>query len=109
MIKKLGMAALALTMATGVASSAQAQEWRYHQHNHYHEYRGGGNGGALIGGLLGGMIIGGMLAQPQPRYQQGYGYQQPYYDEDQVYVPVCRAEVVGTDWYGRPVFRRICR
>jgi hypothetical protein len=107
MIKTLGIAALALTMATGVASSAQAQEWRYHQHNHYHGGNGGGNGGAVIGGLLGGMIIGGMLVQP--RYEQA---PVPFYgdmDEDQGYVVTCRAMVVGTDWYGRPVFRRVCR
>ena len=109
MIKKLGMAALAITMATGVASSAQADGWGRHEH---YRGNGGGNGGALIGGLIGGMILGGIMAQP--RYQQPqYGYSEQYYygdmDEDQGYVPYCRTVIIGQRYDGRPVFRRVCQ
>ena len=79
-----------------VATAAQADGYYYHHHNHY--YNGGGGGGALIGGLIGGMIIGGMLAQPR--------YEQPRYYEEEV--PVCHREFRGYDYYGRPVYIKVC-
>lgn len=76
------MRKLILTLFAGVTmiNTAHADEWRYRRfegprpgYGYHREYRGGDNGGAIVGGLIGGMIIGGMLNQmSQPRY-----YQQP--------------------------------
>jgi len=90
---------LAVAALATLSTAAHADEWRRHNGGWgggypRQEYRGGGNGGAIIGGLVGGMILGGMLNQmTQPRYAQPQ-----YVDPD--YQPVCQRIVTGQFWNG---------
>ena len=91
----LAVATLALTV--GLSAPADAQ------YRHYYHHGAGGNWAAP---LVGGLIVGGMLGAlaNQPRY---------YYDAPPVIVEqprqYCRREVIGYDWYNRPVVDTVCR
>jgi hypothetical protein len=64
---------------------AQRYEHHYHHHNQPNWVA------PFIGGALGGAIIGSMVTPP--------GY----------YQPVCFMEIWYYDYYGNPVYRRVCR
>lgn len=101
-MKKI-LIALAATLALTTAAHA---DWNHGYGHHNHYYYGGGGGGDWAAPLIGGLIIGGMLgamSQPQPQYYD------PYYAPQPVYVPHCYRQLVGYDYWGRPVFQRICQ
>lgn len=77
-----------------VVTPVQYRNWRGRGH---WRGRGGGNAGAIIGGLAAGAIIGGLLAAPR--------YRDPYYDdyyyERRYYRPRVRYERSGLDAHQR--------
>jgi hypothetical protein len=91
MLKKAGMAALAVaTLAGGTLASTSPAEARW-------GHRGGWIGPAVVGGLA----FGALAAATAPRYYGGpYGYYGGYYG--------CPREVVGYTAWGRPIVRRVC-
>jgi hypothetical protein len=94
-MKRLVIAAAALVALTSVASADYRRHRHYaapHYHKQYHKphYRHQN----WVAPLVGGLVLGGAL----------YGMHQYYQAQ-----PYCSTALVGYDYWGRPVYQRVCR
>lgn len=93
LLKKILAVALAMTLTAGPVLAQ----------GHHRDHRAGGGGwvAPLVGGLIIGGIVGGAMSQPR------YVAPGPVYVAPPV--PVCWDEIVGYDYWRRPVYQRVCR